>query len=350
MFGGSQYQSDVSKFMPQNVGQDLSTTSGAANQLWNVGQPSPVYNKKGKQTGTRWDPLALQGQLPQYKQDVNQGTAAINAAAPGAMADAYAASATGANTAQQASQSVPGMFGLGSMFMGMAPGVMGQAKDVMSSQLAQIPGLQEYAGQALTDAFDPQGDAQRKYLMQTRDIAGAAGQAAGLGSSPYQAGVTTDAMTNALLDWRRQQIQNEATGAGTAGSLYGTIAGLPQAGESLYNIGQGLGTTGAGLDTSALGLGQGAAQLQDWAGKAPLDMAESITQGKLGLQDALTQAKTNMYNQRTGGFNALNQYLGTAGNFIKDAIAAQGQNLQASQTGMNDVLGFASLPLQMMGK
>ena len=111
-----------------------------------------------------------------------------------------------------------------------------------------------------------------------------------------------------------------------------------------------LAQTGAGLDTSALGLGQGAAQLQDWAGKAPLDMAESITQGKLGLQDALTQAKTNMYNQRTGGFNALNQYLGTAGNFIKDAIAAQGQNLQASQTGMNDVLGFASLPLQMMGK
>jgi len=186
--------------------------------------------------------------------------------------------------------------------------------------------------------------------MQTRDIAGAAGQAAGLGSSPYQAGVTSDAMTNALLNWRQQQIQNEATGAGTAGSLYGTIAGLPQAGESLYNIGQGLGQTGAGLDQSALGLGQGAAQLQDWAGKAPLDMAGSIAQSKLGLQDALTQAKTNMYNQRTGGFNALNQYLGTAGNFIKDAIAAQGQNLQASQTGMNDVLGFASLPLQMMGK
>jgi hypothetical protein len=57
-----------------------------------------------------------------------------------------------------------------------------------------------------------------------------------------------------------------------------------------------------------------------------------------------------MYNQRTGGFNALNQYLNTAGNFIKDAIAAQGQNLQASQTGMQDMLGFASLPLQMMGK
>ena len=62
-----------------------------------------------------------------------------------------------------------------------------------------------------------------------------------------------------------------------------------------------------------------------------MKMAEDIAQGKIGLQDALTQAKSNMYNQRTGGFNAQNQFLNTVDNFLRTAVGAEGQNLAASQ-------------------
>ena len=118
----------------------------------------------------------------------------------------------------------------------------------------------------------------------------------------------------------------------------------------MYNIGQNLATTGAGLDTSALNLGSNASALAASSGMLPINTANQIAQDKLGLQDALSQAKTNMYNQRTGGFNAVNQFLGTAGNILQDVLQGQGQNFNMNQANLSNLFSGAGGIVKLMGK
>jgi hypothetical protein len=343
-YSGSQYQFPVGGFLPasQNVLSGLGSSAKQANQLAGISQPIQTTNKKGKVTGTRWNPLALQGQLPNYQEAVNQGTSAIDQFTPNAMAAAQQAQTYGLTAADMASGAVPGLFNMGGLTMGQGQGLIGQGQDVLNQQLAQIPGLQNYATQALQAGFDPQSALFNRNAQQMRDVLGASGQAAGVGGSPYGANLQSQGMENFLLDWQNQALQRQQTGAQTAGSLYSTIAGLPSAGQGLMQTGAGLETAGAGLDTTGLDLGQGAAQLANTAGQLPLQMAQSVAQDKLGLQDALTQAKSNMFNQRTGGFNAMNQYLGTVDQFLGTAISGQQQNLNASQAGVTDLIGGAA--------
>jgi len=365
-YSGSNFQLPVGGYLPNSgdVSKGLSSAGNEASQLWGISQPTAQKNKQGQITGYSWNPLALQKQLGAYQSDVNQGTAQIDAYTPFAMQAADTAAGIGMTTADMASGAVPGLFNLGALTSGMAPGMyssgmglVGQGQDAINAGMSQMPGMQDYASQALAQGFDPQNALFNRNAQQMRDFMGATAATSGLSGSAAGAGLENQGMENFLLDWQNTQLAREQSGAGTAGSIYQTIAGLPSAGESLYNLGlSGIGTganlasTGANLDSTGLALGQGASQLADTSAGLPIQMAENIATGKLGLQDALSQAKTNMYNQRTGGFNAENQYLSTADNFIKTAIGAMQQNLGASQTGLNDSLAFASLPLQMMGK
>ena len=347
--GNNSFQTDVDQFMKSlgNISPALDRSYGGANQIAGITSPTPVYGMRQDPTskkkdldrtqiGSRWNPLALQSQLPSYQQDVNQATAQIDQWAPNAMAASESAMNMGLTAADMASGAVPGLYNLGGAFTGAAGSTLGQAN-------AAAPQLQNYMNEALQQGFDPQQALFNRQAQLMRDVTGASNAAAGIAGSPYGAGVANQGMENFLLDWQNQQLQREATAAGTAQGLAGTEAGL-------YNISQGLGDTAAGLDTSALGLGQGATQLAATAGQLPIQTAEAIAQGKIGLQDALSQAKTNMYNQRMGGQNALQSWIGTATNVLGDVLKGQEQNFNMGQANLTDMLGFAGLPFKMLGK
>jgi len=344
-FGGSQFQlPNVQNYLPSGsqVQGALGTSATGANQLWNIGQPP----KKGQP----WNQLALQSQLPSYTGAINTASNQINAFAPSAMGAATQGMNLGLTAADMAGGAIPGLYGIGGLMTGAVPGMMTTGQGLLSSELQQAPGLMGYADQALATGFDPLQAQQNRYLQQMHDITGASVNAAGLGSSPVGANLQTQGMENALLDWQMGAAQRQQMGASTAGSLFNTVSGLPTAGESLYNLAQGMGTTGANIDTSALGLGQGAAQLAQGAGMLPIETSGQIAQSQIGLQDALTQAKTNMFNQRSSGLNAENQYLNTASNVLKDALSGMGVNLAAADLGLGTDFGFASIATKLLGK
>jgi len=100
--------------------------------------------------------------------------------------------------------------------------------------LSSIPGLQGYAGQALTNAFDPQNALFNKLFQQQQDQSNAENAMAGVATTPYGAALTQQGNQNFDLAWQQQQLQREAQGAGTAGNLLGAAGGvLGNAGQAI---------------------------------------------------------------------------------------------------------------------
>lgn len=125
--------------------------------------------------------------------------------------------------------------------------------------------------------FDPQGALYQRTLQQVQDASRANSSAAGVGSTPYGAGVNNMATNNFNIDWQNQQLGRALQGAqGGANLLGASIGGINaglgqmQGGAALpYNTAQGINTNSLQALSGVPGFNQGAAgipqqQVQDF--------------------------------------------------------------------------------------
>ena len=94
--------------------------------------------------------------------------------------------------------------------------------------------LQGAGNAVLNTAFDPQQALYNQTLAQTQAQQNAANAAAGVGTTPYGAGLQDQNLQNFNIAWQQQQLQNQISGLGAAGSAYGQGAGLQSQGVGTY--------------------------------------------------------------------------------------------------------------------
>jgi len=175
--------------------------------------------------------------------------------------------------------------------------------------------------QVLGTAFDPQQALYNQLQQRTVDQSNATNSMYGLSSSPYGAGVTTQALQNFNIDWQNQQLQRQQQGIQSAGQAYSgatnlggqaatdlsTLSGLPSQTYlgnlnsiiSGTNSALGPGESLANLLQSYLGLGQSATGLAQ-AGQAT-QFSQNSQLGQ-NLATALTNpALANLFNSGGGG-------------------------------------------------
>ena len=142
--------------------------------------------------------------------------------------------------------------GLQGMYSAYAPGAMGSAQ--MGSAEAMSQGKQlagstagdlPYAQQALATGFNANNALYNTELGAITDQTRAAEAARGISMSPYGAGVEGNTLMNFNQQWQQQQLQNQATAAGTAATLQGANTQAVSAGGQLE-------LAGAMLPTQAL--------------------------------------------------------------------------------------------------
>jgi hypothetical protein len=184
------------------------------------------------------------------------------------------------------------------------------------SGAAGLPGdisnLNQGAQQLLQTGMDPQQALYNRTAQRVLDQQRAVNALSGVGTSPYGAGVTGQAMENFNIDWQNQQLARQQAalqGAGTAYGQVGNLAGLQ-----------------GGLQTQAAGVGQqilGARQLQ-----------EQLAQGQGGLLTALggqAGQAGNLYGQAGNLAQQAGGLYGQAGNLANIGSNIYGQAGQLGQ-------------------
>lgn len=117
----------------------------------------------------------------------------------------------------------------GQMGMAGALGAYGQGQNLygMGNQIAQT-------------AFDPQSALYSRTAQQLQDQTRAANMAAGVGTTPYGAGIEAQNMSNFNIDWQNQQLQRQLQGIQGASSAFGQGAGLQAAAPGQFLTGAGM--------------------------------------------------------------------------------------------------------------
>ena len=205
----------------------------------------------------------------------------------------------------------------------------------VAGQLGQQSALNAYgqgqnlygmAGNIANTAFDPQQALYNRTLQQTQDQSRAANEAAGVGTTPYGAGLENQATNNFNINWQAQQLANQIAGGNAAGGLtqqgaglqagaagqYGTAAGMPyQAAQTIGGNQFGALQNLGGFGTSASQIPQ--QQIQDYQNYLGWGTGQNTAnnQAQLGLgQFGLNQAQQG-FNQQQTMFNNLGNALGT---------------------------------------
>ena len=132
-------------------------------------------------------------------------------------------------------QAASGAFG-GIQSLNTNPGASynaGASTAAGSALTGSVPQLTGYAGQALTNAFDPQSALfNQQYALQNQQSAVTNAQN-GVGGTPYGAGLTDQNNQNFDIAWQKQQLQNQNTGANTASTLLGAGGNAATQGTSV---------------------------------------------------------------------------------------------------------------------
>ena len=215
--------------------------------------------------------------------------------------------------------------------MGTSLGALGNA----GALGGQVPGMIGASNAVLGSAFDPQGALYGRTLGQLTDQEGAYLANAGVGTSPYGAGLMGQTLGNFNIDWQNQQLGREVQGLGaytggigaagqTASGAYGlgsqAAGGGAQFGMLPWNTFNTLGGMPLNLLSGASQYGVGAAnipqqQIGDW--QQYVSGAGGINQGATGLfgqelnQARLASQQQAMAGAQLGqGFGMLGQGLG----------------------------------------
>jgi hypothetical protein len=128
--------------------------------------------------------------------------------------------------------------------------------------------LAPYAGQVVNTAMDPQNQLYQRTLQQVMDQSGAINAQAGVGTTPYGAGVQDQAISNFNIDWQNAQLGRQMGGLGAAGQALGQAGGLAQ-------LGQGMAAGAPGQYLQSAGL--------------PYGVQQQIGQGQMGALGGLQQ-------------------------------------------------------------
>lgn len=171
-----------------------------------------------------------------------------------------------------------------------------------------VAGLPGYADQALATGFNANNGLYNQELGQITDQTRAGEAARGISMTPYGAGVEGQTLTNFNNTWNNQQLQNEATGAGTASSLLGA-----------YNSGQADGAQVAqgAADNSLSSLASLLGSSNSSTGQLQQSIGDYLSYLTGGTSAGSAQASaTNAYNQTN------NQAMAGFGNLGGSAIGA----------------------------
>jgi hypothetical protein len=147
------------------------------------------------------------------------------------------------------------LLGQGAGLFGLGGQTAGQANNLYNMGASLVPGAQSL----MQMGFDPQNALYGRTLQQVQDQTRAAEAARGIGSSPFGAGLESDATKNFNIDWQNQLLNRAATGAAGAGGLMTEAGGLFGQGGNMANIGAGIiGQGGSLFNTAANIAGTGA--------------------------------------------------------------------------------------------
>lgn len=177
--------------------------------------------------------------------------------------------------------------------------------------------LPSWAGTVMNTAMDPQNALYARTLQQVQDQANANNAAAGVGTTPYGAGLTNQATTNFNIDWQNAQLQRQLAGLSGAGGALGTGANIAQ-------VGQGLSASAPGqfLQSSAI----------------PYSTYGAIGQGQLGALGQLGQfgqAASTLPQQSIQDYLA---YIGAGNQATNAATGVAQQGLNQANLGFNQNL------------
>lgn len=244
-------------------------------------------------------------------------------------------------------------------YTGLSIGGALQGAEIGSQTANQLAGqtgtLTGDAATALAQGYNANQAQYNQTLNNTTQQQAAANAMAGVGSSPYGAGLTDQALNNFNIGWNAQQLQNEATAASTANTLLGAAgtagttasnlatssAAAPAAAVQNYlnNINSTASASNAALSSANAATSGSIANLLAGAGAA---YNASNTQGSntLSALSNLANLGTSQYNLSTEDLAALQNYLGLgqSASTISGNLGALGQ-----QELMNSLGGIGSL-------
>jgi hypothetical protein len=194
---------------------------------------------------------------------------------------------------------------------------MGAGANILGTAQSYLP----YAQQTLQTAYDPQNALYAQQYQANNDAVNASLSSRGLGTTPYGAGVQSTSDQQFNTNWLQTQLQRQATGAQTAGSL------LNSAGTG-STTGLNLATAGAALPyQTANTIGQNSLSAYGTlAGIQNPQIADYLQYLGLGNQTAGVNNQ-NYANQITAQQNQFNQQ------------QMLGQNLGKSISGLGTAYG-----------
>lgn len=218
------------------------------------------------------------------------------------------------------SGSIGNLTNAGSGLLGMIPGIERQTGYLGDQGLVageqQYNALAPYVTQALQTGFDPQNQLynQQFGLQQQQNLAGEA--MAGVGQSPYAAGLTAQGNNNFNIDWQNNELARQQTAAQTASGLSGAAMGAMSGGINDYLGAIGLGVSSAEGLTGAAGnaytqaAGLNAQQVAQYL--AYLNASTQNAAAASGEQIGALNAGTSLYGATNQGNLAQQQLLGSA--------------------------------------
>jgi hypothetical protein len=183
-------------------------------------------------------------------------------------------------------------------------GMMGMGAGLNAYGAGQ--GLYGLGGQIASTAFDPQNALYQRTLGQVQDQTGAALAQAGLGTTPYGAGVMGNTLSNFNIDWMNQQLARQMQGGAAAGNLIQQGAGLQAGAPSTFL--QGAGT--------------------------PWGIQQTLGQANLGTLGSLGQLGTGAGSQAAGQLGQYQNYLTSMYPYLAQSAAAPMQAYGLGLQGM----------------
>jgi hypothetical protein len=185
-------------------------------------------------------------------------------------------------------------------------------------------GLYGAGGQILNTAFDPQQQLYNQQLALTQSQQNAANAQAGVGTTPYGAGLQDQNLQNFNIAWQNAQLGRQAQGLQAAGAAYGQGSQMQNAAPGQYLQASAIpyGTYGA-IGQGQLGALSGLGQFGQNASTLPQqqitdydaylgigNQANSVANQTAGLQNAIQQQNLgNIF----GGLGNLGSFYGAAG-------------------------------------
>ena len=196
--------------------------------------------------------------------------------------------------------------------------------------------LQGAGNSLLQQGFDPQAALFGRTQQQLLDQSNAANASAGLGSSPYGASVTSNALGNFDINWQNNQLQRQATASNAASPLFQAAPGLAAssaAAPSQAYTNQ-LGTIGSALNQ------------QLGAGIAGLNAASPAYQAAPGLAASSAAAPGQTFSNQIG---QVLQALQTRNQGADQGIAGYGSLLGSAGGGLTGAQGLGGTTAGQLG-